>query len=600
MRHSPRVIKSFLLAAAALLVGCQDATVGPDTEGDDVPQLALDLDDAGGLCSDKSANVVHFVRADTRANKPNKPLGSRKNPFATLADVQAASGPGDVICVMESASSIPPLDGGIQLQDDQLLIGLGPDVRTSPPNAAAARITNTDPSKYDGDAVRLADGVRVEGLHITRAHRGAVFGLNASGVVIRNNLIEGFNRGVLTDGTMPVLGWVAGIHLVATAMAVVGHSNIEGNVIRDGPHGINLLVIEEANATYDLQGNTITDIAHWQTAPRSSLGSAVQVVGLHDGRVAVTIEDLFVDRVGHGVPASPPVSDSDKIFVVLEHSAQADLTIRDFDARNSTGVGGLFSTGIEVLLGFIFGPGDAMRLTALIEDSDIRDMPSAGVLLVDFSNDADVTLTVRNTVVRNTSGILGWSVMDVRGGRGPGWGQGGRHTVRVEGNELRDAEQGNIGMAFATSFNDASPITLDSWDIEVRNNVMANGGDGLVISNAQTFGGSPIPGGTIGRLSMRAEGNDILGADRWGVRFVNSGTILASDIDLGGGALGSSGNNRIVGSGLGEALVDAMDVVAKDNWWGTAAGPVFQALNGGTFVYVPFLTVQPGGPLPPF
>ena len=224
-----------------------------------------------------------------------------------------------------------------------------------------------------------------------------------------------------------------------------------------------------------------------------------------------------------------------------------------------------------------------MRLETLIENADIRDMPSAGVQLVDGGYRADVSLTVLNTVVSGTSGWQGHSVIDYTARHWSGSGMG-RHTVRLENNDLRNSEQGSV-----TVFVDEN-ATSDFLDVAIKDNVMANAVNGLYVWNE----------GSIGSLTLSAEGNDILGSQDWGLLMVDAGTIVTSSIDLGGGVLGSNGQNRIVGSGLGEALIYAMAVIAKYNWWGSAQGPRLELLSGATLDFEPILTAQPGGPLPPF
>jgi hypothetical protein len=104
--------------------------------------------------------------------------GTAAAPFNTLAQVQQASGSGDTIIVVPSATSVPPLDGGIVLKAGQRLIGGGPPVVKfgaplvpgGPPVvgpsglSALPRITNTTAGSNSGDAVRLADDTDVENL----------------------------------------------------------------------------------------------------------------------------------------------------------------------------------------------------------------------------------------------------------------------------------------------------------------------------------------------------------------------------------------------------------------------------------------------------
>ena len=74
--------------------------------------------------------------------KANGGNGDKGAPFGSLQDVEAASQPGDTIYVLQSPAA-DVLDGGIQLKDDQKLIGLGFSVTSSDPGFVRARLTNT-------------------------------------------------------------------------------------------------------------------------------------------------------------------------------------------------------------------------------------------------------------------------------------------------------------------------------------------------------------------------------------------------------------------------------------------------------------------------
>ncbi|MGY2062960.1 hypothetical protein ACW9HQ_49420, partial [Nocardia gipuzkoensis] len=98
--------------------------------------------------------------------------GTARAPFATLAQVQAASRDGDTIVVVPAAAA---LDGGIALKPGQHLIGGGPAVLDAPSGSALPRLTNTT-AAHDGDAVVLASGSEVRNLAITGARRGGIYG----------------------------------------------------------------------------------------------------------------------------------------------------------------------------------------------------------------------------------------------------------------------------------------------------------------------------------------------------------------------------------------------------------------------------------------
>ncbi len=76
------------------------------------------------------------VKADAAAGGD----GSRSRPFATLEQVEKASQPGDTIRVLPSTR---PLDGGIQLKNDQRLIGDGDPVAKAAPAGARPTISKT-------------------------------------------------------------------------------------------------------------------------------------------------------------------------------------------------------------------------------------------------------------------------------------------------------------------------------------------------------------------------------------------------------------------------------------------------------------------------
>ena len=97
----------------------------------------------------EAASTWH-VKADAAAGGD----GSRSRPFATLEQVEGASQPGDTIRILPSTR---PLDGGIQLKNNQRLIGLGDPVTRAPANGARPTITNTRSTRYGGDAIRLAN-----------------------------------------------------------------------------------------------------------------------------------------------------------------------------------------------------------------------------------------------------------------------------------------------------------------------------------------------------------------------------------------------------------------------------------------------------------
>src|SRR5258705_1773953 len=89
-----------------------------------------------------------YVKADAAAGGD----GSRNRPFATLEQVEAASQPGDTIRLLPS---MRPLDRGIQLKDNQRLVGLGDPVTQAASNTPRPTITNTSIARLNGDVIWL-------------------------------------------------------------------------------------------------------------------------------------------------------------------------------------------------------------------------------------------------------------------------------------------------------------------------------------------------------------------------------------------------------------------------------------------------------------
>src|SRR3954447_10715055 len=220
------------------------------------------------LCAAPRADAAVF---HVRAAAPDGGTGSAAAPFGSLAEVEAASGPGDTIVVDPAGAA---LDGGIALKPGQRLAG-------GPASAGAAPVlTNTQASRLDGDAVRLADGVTVSGIVVRGAVRGGIYGLDTVGVTIAGNDVSGHNTscaagflvqpfnvptgvpfvggGVAGNGTLaPQNGW-AGIMVDGSRAS--GSVTIARNVVHDGTCGDGIDVRAAGTSDLDarVDGNSVT------------------------------------------------------------------------------------------------------------------------------------------------------------------------------------------------------------------------------------------------------------------------------------------------------------------------------------------------------
>ena len=511
-----------------------------------------------------------YVAAEFSGRVLDDPLGSATNPFASLAEVEAASSLNDTIFVLPAPLDVAPLDGGIELKSGQQLIGLG--------DPGMARIGNSDSTRLLGDAIRVADNTLVENIIVDGAHRGGIVGFEVANVTINASTVTNFNASKTTDLTRPSYSNqapVGGIHLYQQTVGDFGTTSVVDSRVIHGPEGIVMVHAGEARGTLWLEGNQLTDIDNIAPTPGSPAvvgGAGVRFFQFEDSDVDATLKSTFIDRVGYGNLVAATSSNSDKINVFAEQRSQLDLTIDDYVVRNSTGLGNASSTGMELAVGLRFEDSDGVNLKVTVTDADIRNQHGAGIQLLDFGNNSDVSLEVRDSIIENTIGSQGASIMHVRAGRNASWGVGNaKHKLVVENSELRGAERANIELLVSSFSSSAVTHTLDSWDAVIRGNVLEGSNDGIALVNGIGLtNDSSIPGTTIGKLDLLVEGNLIQSADRAGIRIVDNGTIVGENFDFGGGALGSTGNNRILGSGLHEAIVENASVSARNNWWGSA------------------------------
>jgi hypothetical protein len=133
------------------------------------------------------------------------------------------------------------------------------------------------------------------------------------------------------------------------------------------------------------------------------------------------------------------------------------------------------------------------------------------------------------------------------------------------------------------------------------------------IRNTRIIGGNPRQGGggislnmqTVPqsgtRTSLLIENNDIIGTSGYGFSFNNRAggdEGFEAIIDLGGGALGSQGNNRFIENARGDIRIPspAFRITAKNNWWDasvTVFDPDHEPLQNSKVEFEPTLQRDP-------
>jgi hypothetical protein len=508
-----------------------------------------------------------YVKADAVAGGD----GSRSRPFATLEQVEKASQPGDTIRVMPSTR---PLDGGIQLKDNQRLVGDGDAVTKAAAGGARPTISNTTSTRYHGDAISLANNNVVENIHIDGASRAGIMGVNAARAQIRNNLItnnmiqgndlrrleqlwpKGF---ILYESQTNHFG---GITLLACGpgassyctihaperppAATTGEVVIAGNVIRDSNlEGIMLITDTGVAATFTVNDTTVRDLSQGLPDPLALTPPADIVrsrafthIGLNRSRTDLTINRFLADNV------SPPGRYAADGLVLLTggDSAVVNAKVSQFTMLNPKMTGEI-NNGDSIEIQHR-GSTNAV-LNVDMSRLDLRDPASANIKILEASNPTGGTynLTVSDSVLTNNNpaGALDGQI------RLSGASKNTKAFTLVVRNTRFVGLGGAIGIL--------NPNDIETLTVMVENSSMSG--------FTQTPGAKPIAAVTWTHPADKTIGRAIL--------------------DLGGGPLGSRGRNRFVNNPWVDVLVananakSSVQVDASNNYWGGGAPAVAQA-----------------------
>ena len=536
--------------------------------------------------------------------------GTESAPFDSLVAVEQASSPGDTIVVLPATAA---LDGGIALKQGQKLVGGGPSVIGST-STLLPRVTNTSAARHSGDAVVLADDVEVTNLAVAGSFRGGVYGLDVIGVLVHGNDVSGHNTsctvgfqilpivaptnvpgvGVPFGVRLPVLGdrylldinngW-AGIMIDATHAA--GTVSIDDNTVRDAGcgDGIDIRLSGTADIAANVRRNVVTRLAqgHFEAQPGSVGVDSLIAMGFqtdHFSRLVVDADGNSQSFIGS------EGSDCEGVFASL--SGSSTLTARIDHNTFAHGIGGDSCNGMEMITGNGDPTADMRISNSLFEDNP-GDMMEAGNLGVGST----MRLELDNVIVRNTTIALGndgaipFNIGDclLVGNSG----SGNVTSLRVRNSEITGCNNGVSVGSNPSVGNGVGPdgsITVDISGSRIHHNKYYN----LWVQSAAL----------LRNLTVKVENTDLSNAGETGVAVDQKlivGTIEAA-IDLGGGALGSAGQNCLTGNERYDAETTGFVVSIEDNWWGTASGPTASKTSAtppvlGSLDLDPWLTAVP-------
>ncbi len=304
---------------------------------------------------------------------------------------------------------------------------------------------------------------------------------------------------------------------------IIENSQASNNTQR----GLHILADAATNTTLDdiTVSNLVTD-------NNGSRGARV-FVGVDDNVGDVTFNDL-VTRMNGGDGLEVGTSDGSSIGAVNVSNITATsnnnglyINTNGNSTMNFTMSGGTVSS--NDVFGAYIRSDDTSNITTTVSDV-VADSNMDDTIRFETQNNATMTATARRNTVSNAAG----------GGNASGF------------------------LAYA--------LNTSNLDVTYENNVSFDNQD-------QGFWVLAVNSGNV---DARYSGNSSYNNGAYGINIQNSGTGVMN-VDLGGGALGSTAQNRVFNNTTNALRVDLNGghLLAQQNWWGAASG-----LNVGSDVFL--------------
>lgn len=461
----------------------------------------------------------------------------------------------------------------------------GPAVASDGDRDLAPRVTNTDPSRLEGDAVRLASGSTVRNLVIGGAHRGGVYGRNVTRVTIAGNDISGHNTSC-TPGfhippfnvptTVPGAGVTIseGLHngwagIMVDGSRRVARLTIAGNRVHHGDcgDGIDLRASRAAVMRARVTDNRVHDLRQGESF------ESVLAIGLQasdGGRLVAHLDGNRQHGLGNDEDSGvgPEGADSEGIFVNPVGPSSMRVTITRNTYTHTPGRGGFSANGLEFV-----SMGDGPRALVKVHDSTFSGTPGDVLEQLALGTNARLRMRLDRVVAGGSTGFAESGFGDtliIPGNNGDcliaaSGGAGNLVDLRVRDTTLTDCANNGLTLGSAVA-NGSGPTRELRLDVE-GSRITGNRGGNLRIGNLSE----------LELLAVKVQRTDLSHSHGTtstpaNVTAEDLGTTRRAMIDLGGGALGSRGGNCLAGGRLAAALV-GYDVHARDAWWGRPGGP---------------------------
>lgn len=595
-------------------------------------------------------NVVHVD--NTAAGGGD---GSIERPYNTLAAAQAAATTNDLIYVHRGDGLTTGMSNGITLDDaGQMLIGSGVNLlfdnsRFKTSNGlnlsnggilVATKTTAPTITNVAGNGVNVtADNVFISGIKVDGASLHGVYVDNADNIIIdtvtANNsastgiytLVDGVNLQNISVANSSVDGAVNAINTEVVNSGSVENiyykNNITNNATANGQFisansgsRIGTAVIDGGVAT----NNTLHGFVLWSTGAGSVMesGTIKNVTAdnnLNHGLLARALTNGTINNISFKNNTSTNNSLEGLYTLASTTGTINNINISNNNLNNNTGM------GIRIDI-------DTENTNSIIVSNNISDANSNGYSAT-VNNGANVTsinftdnTADDNTLqgIRASSSGVGTTINSINFTRNVANNNTGNGIL------LQAASNGRIGQATfnenisnsnARGFLTQTNLSAIVNDVQYMGNLAENNtSDGFwvetlnssLVSNVNYTGNNAISNGryglyisTISNADVDAvsyQNNTAINNTLQGLRIGDSSVLGDINADFGGGALGSTGGNRIFNNTLGALRIDldGAELKAQNNYWGTPAGllPANVTLEGGSTIDAdPFLVVDP-------
>ncbi|MDD9912698.1 MAG: inverse autotransporter beta domain-containing protein [Alphaproteobacteria bacterium] len=533
-------------------------------------------------------------------------IGTFEQPFKTLAEASAVAGANDVIYISYGDGTSTGLDNGLVINSNNTrVIGEGvaftfdesglnlPDFAIGSLQGTMIRAAGSAPvltnASGDGISITASTDVEIAGLTVSGTAQHGIHAANVSNLNINNVTVShNSGSGIFINAT-------AGTSSVTIANINSTNNGVNGLDIAVNGNGINLQNLNVINST--LNSNTQDGIGV-QVLAGTLKASKFTSNTLNNNTVAGiyidnqnSVQDVLLQQ------NSIASSGADGVLLHTQNSGKMTSTTVAGNIIQSAGGRGIYVqaqslasvTSVVVSENTIQGSTNeniyatldsgAVMDALIVRDNSMYQGDQGVEIRVTGVDSKAISTTINGNHISATTHI--GSILYVDGGGVIDDLQFTQNRIENTGHSALFAQVGEWGVANGGELNNVNIVS---------NTLVNNANQGIELYSPS--------GHTATATDIKIEGNDLTSNGHRAVRIgdYHSSRNVFTNIDMGGGATGSTGNNRIAGSGVDPIYVDTngQEVKAQNNWWGSSSGLSGATVVSGTIDSTGYLTSDPG------